>query len=827
MKKTDFEKHHGAFSIALLILFSAIFFLPAILHEKTFYGFDTLFDYLPWASYDRDFRPHNPLLTDPVNFFYPIYHTYQSSLGNLELPLWNHHNFLGSSFTFFNIYPLIFYALLPITTAHDFLLFFHLAGTGIFTFLYLREIGLKSMPSVLGSVSWMFNGYIMVWFEFEYTLIMAMTLSATLYFIERLFRTRTAVSILSLSVILVISVCTGYAHLLIYQSLMIGFYILYRCHLKITGNGHIGKSIIPPLKCLAIAIAISVVVSVNVFTSFAAIYQGSQRKELTPRQLFMKKGQLPAKYLTTLLFPKFYGTPVLDYKTNRYVSFTPKTHESQTYNNYNELCIYSGILSLFLALACIPFIGRIPYIGFFVISGLLTILLPMTFLYYPLALFVPGLNLSTPTRILYLFGFSVSVLAAFGANIIQEQKKISNSWIAVLWISIPIAAICIAMFVQTEAGMKWATGLPLLSDTDRNLLHPHFALSSDVIGHPLLTIFATCIILFGFLYASRKRYRNFFLCIGIVLLLNDLVSFGHFYNTVSPREFEFPETPAIRFLKNDKSLYRIVTTEGFMHNSFVPFGIEDIGGYSSFYPKRYGEFFKISQQGPNTKLPDEFSRWLNFKKLDSPLLDLINTKYFLTSPRMKMDSNKLELVYRGEINIYENPDALPRIFFVPNYHLAGSPQDACKILGESSRKDFLDRVILETPPPDFIQKNRDFSPKGGEAIINVVSYKPSKIEIGLVSNSNGFLVISNNYHSGWKAKNGNRPVKILRTNYIMQAIPVKKGENKVTLAFRPNLLIAGLITTIVGSIALLTVLAICLIKQSSNAKRLAAKCSGS
>lgn len=189
MKTPDSEKHLLYLAAAFLLLLAVIFFLPVIFQARVFYGFDMLYQYLPWSSYIReDFRSQNSLISDPVIFFYPIYHFYKSALANSEWPMWNALNFCGLPFIPFALYPLFFYTLFPLFTAHHLLLFLHLAGTGIFTYIYLREIGLDFLPSVIGAVSWMFNGYVMVWFEFEYTLIMAFTLPGILYFIERLLK---------------------------------------------------------------------------------------------------------------------------------------------------------------------------------------------------------------------------------------------------------------------------------------------------------------------------------------------------------------------------------------------------------------------------------------------------------------------------------------------------------------------------------------------------------------------------------------------------------------------------------------------------------------
>jgi len=800
----------------VLFILSLAFFFPVIFQGKTFYAFDCLFHYLPWSSFSSpDFRAYNTLITDPIHafyfsLFYPAHHHYQSSVADGTLYLWFGLNFCGVPFTFYS-YPFLyfFYTLFPLTTAHDLLLFFHLMGTGIFTYLYLREIGLKPLSSLVGSIAWMFNGYVAVWFEFEHLPMMAVTISAALYFIEVWWKKRSALSFIFLTGSIALSICVSLAHILVYQLIFIGIYLLYRCISAKVENRSAWKHSFKPLWGAIFAILLSFAVSANFFTTHLMIYKDNQRKPIPYSDLFNETGQVMPKYLTTLLFPDFFGSPAMG------ISFIPKAHPHQAYNNYNELCLYPGIMTLFLALVCLPYLGKKQYLSLFMITAMSSLTMAMgSILYYPLAKFVPGLNLSTPTRILYLFGFSISILAAMGADILQNEENKPKTLIIVLWGLLLILALMIVSFIRTEAGIKWAADWRIQQSNWKyysELIQSHLDISSVVILKPMLIIFSAFLILSAMLYSPSKAQKTLLLRISIVLLSYDLISFGQFYNTASPRNMEYPSTPAIRFLQKDKSKFRIITFGNFLQHSFVPFGIEDLSGYGSFYPRRYGEFLHLSQKGPGVPFPDQFSRWITFSKFGSPLLDLVNTKYVLVPPSTDLKSEQLRLVYKGEINIYENISAFPRIFFVPKYHLADNEQDAYHILGKFSRQDFLHTVILESPPPSgFTADNND---SGSESKIKLTAYTPNRIESEIESNINGFMVIGDNFHSGWEATVDGKQTDILRANYIMRAIPVTKGKHTVVLTFRPKLLIAGMLITAAGWIILFAAILVCLFRK--------------
>jgi len=799
----------------VLFLLTIIFFYPVIFLGKTFYAFDTLMGHLPWSSFVSGFRSNNPLITDPINNHYLWHHFIISCLQKNILPLWSGSNFCGIPFsTGYTPHgnPVVFLAYLffSMTFAHDFVLWFHLFLSGTFMFLYLKKLKIDPLPSLIGSVAWMFNGYVIVFFEIESTIITAASLPAALYFIERWLKSKDMLDALGFTCAVAFSISSGYTHLIILQCLFIGSYLIYRClqmvrcrtlrlHKKDVGS-------------LVLVLVLGLLLSANFVTSHLPFLKDPQRSDLSFKQLFTQTGQLPVKYLPTLVFPDFFGSPAGN------ITFTPRKVNAQPYNNYSELCIYSGVATFFLALACIPFLFRGQHTYFFFAAALTTITMAMgSILYYPLATFVPGLNFSTPTRVLFIFGFSFSVLAAMGADIIS-RGEIKKTAIVVLWLSGSATVIGLFLFVRSEAGIQWALSPSHLNWLPDNLLllKKHFSLISPMMLTQILLLGISLTILFTLLNVRDARQKNLFLFLCLAILATDLIQFGWRYNTVSPKDMAFPPTNAIRFLQQDKSKFRVISYGNFMHNGLAPFGIEDIGGYNSFYPKRYGEFLHLSQFGLDRPLPEKFSRWIMFSKFGSALFDLINVKYLLLPRDASVKMPSLEMVYDQEIKIYENKNAFPRVFFVNDHLLCHSRDAAYRALATLSRKDLMQKVILESPPPkDFIPENAS---SGGKAVetpdIEIHAYEPNRIELNVSSPERGFLVISDNFDPGWSVRIDGKAEQVLRANYIMRAIPVRAGSHKIVLEFRPKLLMGGIFTTFAGWVALLIIIGVSLVRRT-------------
>jgi len=795
MESPDIKTRLSLFFIFILTI---IFFYPVIFQGKTFYAFDTLLTYLPWSSNHPDFRSHNPLITDPVNQIYPMTHYFHNWFSNGAFPLWNNANFCGlpvipGGITQY-INPLVFCidTFLSPTAAHDFLLWFHLFGAGIFMFLYLNQNNIRTYPALTGTVSWIFSGYVMVWFEFEIIPMLAMSLPASLYFVDCWFRRKKLFHAVCFIWAISIGISSGFAHVVIYQILFIATYILYRYFQSRENIRLIKKS---DMLNLGLAFFTGLCISATFFTAHLSLLDSSQRYSFSFTELFAQTGKLPFKYLITLVIPDFFGNPVG-------ACFTPG---GGPYNNYNELCIYLGCLSIFLILVCIPNLFKKKHASFFFISAIATLSMAMgSILYYPLMKFIPGLNFSTPTRILYIFAFSGSVLIAIGADILLDTRQEKKWIIFIMWVIAACITLSISFYVQTEAGIRWILNIRNVDQWDQvySFFRAHFAFSSSIIFKPLMMIFTSFLLLTLTLFSSKKRSKHFFLLCALLLLSYDLISFGLSYNTASPLRLAYPVTDAIRFLQKDKSQYRVITYGKFMHNTFRPFGIEDVGGYASFYPKRYGEFLNITQNGADSPIPKRFSRWTRFYKFGSPLLDLLNIKYLLFPPTFSVKTPRLDLIYDKEIKIFKNKDVFPRAFFVTDYHYCANRSDAYAAISSFTSSDFKRKVIIEKKPPlDFIEK--EVMPKAVESKVNIVSYSPGKIIINVLNNHKGFLVISDSYHKGWRAEIDGKEINVLRANYIMKAIPLSQGKHTITLTFFPGFLIIAIFITIIGWVGLI------------------------
>jgi hypothetical protein len=189
-------------------------------------------------------------------------------------------------------------------------------------------------------------------------------------------------------------------------------------------------------------------------------------------------------------------------------------------------------------------------------------------------------------------------------------------------------------------------------------------------------------------------------------------------------------------------------------NSGMHYGIEDVRGYDSIILRTYVKYMERIQPqwdllynriGPIYSLLGDQP---NYEALDNPLLDLLGTRYVVTT--QTIPNAGYELVYDDEVKVYENTGAMPRVFIVPEAVIAlGRPatdsQDVA--LDLLQRVDAAETVVIEglpardLPPPSSLQAR--------EARLSHRTNREIFVDVDI--SDQGWLVLTDSYFEGWKA----------------------------------------------------------------------------
>lgn len=243
-------------------------------------------------------------------------------------------------------------------------------------------------------------------------------------------------------------------------------------------------------------------------------------------------------------------------------------------------------------------------------------------------------------------------------------------------------------------------------------------------------------------------------------------------------------------------------------------GLQSVQGYSAVHLQRYDRYLEALNGEPQPY----HSAFVREDGLGSPLLDLLNVRYFIApanpGPGAPKKLRSLErdypTAYEGErVRVLENPEALPRAWIVHSAQRAG-PQETLDLLS-SEEVDPRETALVEDEPPPLRDPD-----DASEDEARVTAYEPNRIEVSASTGARGLLVLSEVYYPGWNAYVDGEKAVTRRANHLLRAVPLPAGEHTVELRYEPWTLRAGIAISTLTAAAVLGVAAAALIRRRSS-----------
>jgi hypothetical protein len=182
-----------------------------------------------------------------------------------------------------------------------------------------------------------------------------------------------------------------------------------------------------------------------------------------------------------------------------------------------------------------------------------------------------------------------------------------------------------------------------------------------------------------------------------------------------------------------------------------------------------------------------------FPSYHSLLADMLGLRYIVSSvPIDRVDGTlmpgDLELIARTRSGfVYENPRALPRVLFAPNWLEADFEQLLQD--GQWPQFDPTHTVLLEAAP------DRP-PPAGGECdepVVFLTRYQNTVVDVEVVATCGGFVVLNDVWHPWWSVTVNGEPAEILKANVLFRAVQIPAGHHKLRFEFNA---IAGAVAEI-------------------------------
>lgn len=770
--------------LILFILINLIFFWKFVfLNMIPIPGDILLGAYYPWLNnhwggISTVFPVKNPAMSDIFSLLYPWRLLAINYFKAGSLPLWDSTSFLGTSLignfqaAIFNPFNLLFSFPARFNFIWGLQVFIQPLLAMICMYLLLKKWGLNVTSSIFGAIAYAFSGQMLMWVEYNLLGFIISVFPLFFLILNEFITSKKIIHLLWLSLLIGYCIFAGYPQML-YYALFFGF-----IYLIIDFN----------TKSLKIFIKISLLfvffVTLGLGLSGLQIIPGIEALNHSIRNLDMVATNnsvvfLPLQNLITIFEPDFFGNPV----TANYWGI----------GSYETFTFYASVVALFLV--TYSFFNKqrrrlvILMAAFAIFGFIYSVKNPLSELVQNISFL--GLKGSVNSRILFIWGFAISILSAFGfeelmKEVVLKGKYYTRSLYAISpYIGITLGIILCIVIIKTGGhGIDYEqvveSGLNQLQVPIRNLIFP------------FLVIIISLIIVFS----AKILNRPVLLKLLLLILLIDSFRFGWKYLPWTKENLIFPVTPSIEYLMNIPKPSRIAIekSELLTANTWSTYNLESISGYNILLPKETAQYISFLNNG---KANSESARFLDIKNFDSKLLDLANVEYIIVLLRKlgvpdtdgtlphTISRTKFTKVFQEKgVAILKNNQSMNRIFSMDKYIVIPGQEKALMHLSDDAFK-INEEVILEKS----IKQESNL----GKCLFQLDRYNGQSYLIHADCASDTIMVVTDYFHPGWQALINGKPAELIRADGNFMALFVSKGQSTIELEYKPQSFVQGLI----------------------------------
>lgn len=710
-------------------------------------------------------------------FFRSFYVDYFKEFG--KVPVWNPYQFCGIPYidgfhgdTFYPFSILKFY--MNIYRALGWNLIVHVFLAGITMFSCARVFKRSQIASAMAAVSYMFAAFFVsqVAPGHDGKMFATTLFPLTLMFIELGFRRQAMRWFALLGLTIGIIILTPHVQIAYYTLWACAFYFVFKLVFLYIDNRSIPQ-LFKPSGLFVVAVMLGLAISaIHFYPGYTYVKNYSPRADEKRGEEWAKSWSLHAEESFSLIVPEFTG--VTGEKGNSYWGKNPFKDNSE----------YVGTVGLFLALLAVAMIrnritwffgGLALFAWIYALSGSS----PFFYLFYYL---IPNVKSTRAwSMIMFLFSFSISLLAAFAIDFIIEQSRNlkEKKKLFTMLLFIPPALL---FFGAIFFGGAPDAATSLYKSIFYSDIGPQQA---AILSRHVPTIATGFFITFIFisltagtiLMYSRRKFPVMVLWLIVAVALVDGWRFDHnFIRTHNQGNAAqlgtFSKLPIVDYFRSLDGKFRVLDLTGnSLPTNYLPmFGIEEMTSKHGNQPRWFHSLLGGMQMG-NTFNPN--------------LMALTNSRFVLISQASKFSEKDLttfsltEVHNTGRYRVYENRNALDRARLVHRYIVEPDEKLVNNIvLGPSF--DIKNLAVVMTEPgftavADSVQVAND--------LVEIVKYENDRIALSTQSDYDGLLVLADNWYPAWKGFVDGVEVPVLRTNGAFRGVLVPAGRHEVEFAY--------------------------------------------
>ena len=632
VKLTNNTDHIFGAARFLPFLAVVVFFFP-LLSANLPLPMDALVGaYYPWLDYKWGWTVavafKNIALSDVFSQLYPWRVLAIDVIKSGQWPLWNPYSFSGTpllaNWQSAPFYPLnLFLLLFGNIWGWTLMIVSQPVLSMVFMGLYLKKIGVNGISRAIGMVTFAFSGFMMTYLEYGTIGQIMLWLPLQLFLLENYIEKKRIKYLAQYACPFFPVLTGGFFHPAFYVLLLSSSYALVRMRKFF-------------LKRIKVAIAFITFFVLGILTASLQLFPTGELYANSIRLydqniVEYRYGLLPLKNLITFFSPDFFGNP----STNNFWGFL----------QYQETSGYFSVVSVLLVILALSKFKKDFYLKYFGAIFFLSLLFAfdnrISRLIYQLD--VPGLSGGYASRFLVITSFAASILAA-----IASQKIDTRRFLKICAIILSMVVILTMVIYFGQSTLDGGVFQPLFSFfalnkssyftiAFRNLLLPIAILTLLFITSLLTTNFA---IVNKLLKLKLTEYfaKQFFLLVILMLISADLLRYAIKFTPFSDVSMTNITTPVIEFLQKNVGNSRIEREWGpvLPANTWIYFGLSSPSGYDPLIPLSYARWYGICQNDKlagNPSKMDNYTRYLEVNKYDSPCLDIFGVKYLLAIKR--------------------------------------------------------------------------------------------------------------------------------------------------------------------------------------------------
>ncbi len=462
---------------------------------------------------------------------------------------------------------------------------------------------------------------------------------------------------------------------------------------------------------------------------------------------------------------------------------------------------YTGIVVFFLALIAIFALWKrdqlVPPLA---IISLFAILLSFgnnfSLIYKPMFEHFPVFNkFRAPMMSLVLMQMCFPILAALALDRIikimrhGDDKQLKDRLLKVTTYAMYAAA---AFFVISLVGGgaiesslksgiaasgKPASQYPFLAD---------LATKTAVMDARLCSLFALAALLVLWLYQRGKGGITSIIAISIVFVASaadlwrvssrpmEIVAKSEYDQNLNTHYY-------VEFIKQDKSLFRILDLNESTSNTPVAWGLQTIAGYSAAKMREYQDVVDVTGNEQGQLIFNPF------------MWSLLNTKYIVANGGIDSVPGRFVPAYiskekvqsrdgkPAQTIVWQNTQVLPRAFFVNRYEVK-PPLEILQTMRDGKYNP-RDEVFFDKQP-DGIGTLATIPVNDSTETVVITKYENELITIKTKASGDRLLFLSDTWYPDWKATIDDKTdAPIYKADYAFRAIKVPAGEHTVTFRY--------------------------------------------